>query len=318
MGLTAYEGQITFSCGDSETTASGARGSRGLEGFVVNSVRILVIVLFTYSLSLAQRAPFNLQTSDTRFADCGPAAPVKGSSAQIKTLGAQADEALRRHDRAEAFRLDQQAAALGDAMSQRILGFMYMQGKGPGTGKDMNKAVACFTRAANQGDPKAKVELAKMYVLGLSPLHQDYQRAYQLADEVAKAGQPIAFCDVGRTLANMNPPDPRGAVQFFEAGIQRGEKQYCADGRAQVIARYSRPEDGNSSGDCRNPSPTSCPTVPYLAKCNCVQAREEWLASHGCKFRRRRERDLAIWGFTGGDCSINIDPSLHCGSESCP
>ena len=252
---------------------------------------MIVVILFT-TFSIGQNSQQNIQGRQTvSSANCGPSKPISGSSAQVDKYMKLAAEAYKRGDYKEDFRQVEHAAALGDWGAQRILGLMYLRGKG--TQVNMNMAAACLTSAANQGDPNAKVELAIMYALGMSPFQMDYKRAFQLADEVAKAGQPAAFCKLGQAVANQIPPDLPGAVQFFDAGIARGEKQYCADGRAQITRRA--PSPGQNGG---NPTGVDCSSYPMCViysntsggfpgdpnlNSSCAQRRNAWNQACGSR-----------------------------------
>jgi len=179
-------------------------------------------------------------------ATCGPTAPV--NPAAITNYLNQAQVAYGRRDGKEQFEKTKQAALLGDWGAQRALGLMYYRGRG--TTQDANLAVRCLLTAASQGDPVAKTRLADMYGVGYGPLRKDYLTAFALADDAARSGQPSAFCEVGKTLANMNPPDPSAAVQFFDAGIRRGEKRYCAEGRSQTVKHWTAPTDQVHKEEC--------------------------------------------------------------------
>lgn len=246
-------------------------------------ISVALVLVLGEGLSIAQGAPQHVQTRHaTSLPTCGPTAPVPGSSAQVDKYMKLAAQAYKRGDYQEDFRQVQRAATLGDWGAQRILGLMYLRGKG--TKVNMNMAAACLSSAANQGDPNAKVQLAIMYALGISPFDLDYKHAFQLADEVAKAGQPVAFCKVGQAMANHIPPDLQGAVQFFDAGIARGEKQYCAEGRAQITKPSTGGGTVRSSGgvDCSSPPICAFGADPVMNE-TCGKSRAAWQAACGSR-----------------------------------
>jgi TPR repeat protein len=91
-----------------------------------------------------------------------------------------------------------QAAAVGHAAAQEVLGAMYEAGQG--VEEDWGEAVWWYRNAAEQGDNNASFNLGKMYAKG-EGVEKDEAEALRWLRKAAKRGDPIWKNKVGDLLA---------------------------------------------------------------------------------------------------------------------
>lgn len=97
----------------------------------------------------------------------------------------------------EAFKYSYNAAELGDANAQFVLGFMYSNAEG--TAQDYEEAVKCYLKAAEQGHAKAQYNLGFMYENGYG-VPQDKTEAEKWYRKAAENG----FTDTQKKTERLN------------------------------------------------------------------------------------------------------------------
>ena len=100
------------------------------------------------------------------------------------------------------------AAAQGDADSQSSLGYMYAFGIG--LAKDYSQAMVLFQKAADQGNANAQFHLSNMYAFG--PVRRDYQQGYFWA-LLASASGAAPSVEIRDLIEKHLTPQQRAAAQ---------------------------------------------------------------------------------------------------------
>lgn len=113
-----------------------------------------------------------------------------------------------------------QAAQVGDARAQAILGQRYMDGHG--VLQDYAAAVHWLTRAANAGEPDARNNLGKLYFEGLG-VPQNTATAIAWLEKAAESGAPDMLYDLATALESTGQEDAlKRAFALYSQGSEAG------------------------------------------------------------------------------------------------
>jgi len=138
----------------------------------------------------------------------------------------------------------------GDALAQYSLGILYMTGS-KDLPQDGNKALAWFTKAADQGQAGAMRQLAIVYEKGAAGIAPDPATSLRWYDKAANRGDALAQMTLGLKYAN-GQGVPKNLVKaytwltlagrgvFFDDEDVR--KEETKKGRATLVAQMSPTE----------------------------------------------------------------------------
>ncbi len=114
-----------------------------------------------------------------------------GTSALRLTYSGSGEEALPQTAAADSAQTDYAA------LNQRGYDYQY----GVGTAADIDKAIECYTEAAEHGIPEAMTNLGRCYERG-EGVAQDYARALALYTKAAELGEAMAINNIGWLYEN--------------------------------------------------------------------------------------------------------------------
>ncbi|MFH1371918.1 MAG: tetratricopeptide repeat protein [Planctomycetota bacterium] len=130
------------------------------------------------------------------------------------------------------------SAQKGDPKAQLQLGKMYSNGEG--VTRNSQEAVKWYTKAAEQGDVKAQCRLGFMYENGCY-VTQDYQEAFKWYTKAAEQGNTGGQCALGKMYADGKgvTRDDQESIKWYTKAAEQGNKE------AQVMlgAIYSLSQD---------------------------------------------------------------------------
>ena len=163
------------------------------------------------------------------------AKPSGTGESQAKSKDAPGDKLVQRM---------QHHAELGDAIAQRLLGHMYLEGKR--IAKDATKAAEWFRKAAEQGDAEAQVFLGRMYNIG-EGVAKDAAKAAEWVRKAAEQGDANAqyYLGVMYTTDNWAPKDEAKAAEWFRKAaewVHQAAEQGDADAQRQLGRMYATGE----------------------------------------------------------------------------
>ncbi len=153
-------------------------------------------------------------------------AAAQGNALAQRGLGYMYSEGLGGipKNQVEAVRLYRLAAEQGDAGGQRNLGAAYAMGAG-GLPKDEIEALRLFRLAADQGDALGQANLGNMYLQGFGGLTPDHMEALRLFRSAADQGDALAFAHLGNMYLNGLgglPRDEREALRLVRLSVEKG------------------------------------------------------------------------------------------------
>jgi hypothetical protein len=147
----------------------------------------------------------------------GPgSSPVRATSpesAAVKSPLELAEQALSRHDFAEAISLLEPLAGGGNARAQFRMGELRLSGEG--IAQSDGAALDWYRKAARQGEVEAQVKLAEMFANGRGVPRDPFQ-AYVWYSLAAQGGAPGAADRAREVSANLQPAERRQADRVVD------------------------------------------------------------------------------------------------------
>lgn len=134
-------------------------------------------------------------------------------------LSSALEQAGPEQDFALAFELAQKSAAQNNGDGIWTLALAYEHGRG--VEKDVNEAIALYTRGAELGHAPSQHSLACYYFRG-DVLGKDYKKAFDLCMQSAQQGYGLAMADVGRCyqFGNGVMGNMKTAVEWYEKALE--------------------------------------------------------------------------------------------------
>jgi TPR repeat protein len=166
-----------------------------------------------------------------------------GRLASVNLLGEMYfSGAVLDRDLEKAMALLTQAANMGIASAQAKLAVMYVEGMG--TGQDYTKALALFKQAAAQGSADSMRDLGRMYKEGLG-VPQDYEAALSWFRMAAEKDQPLAQYDLGNMYRyGLGAPQDYGAAMtWFMKAAEHGHIEAQTSVGVMFEAGWGVPQD---------------------------------------------------------------------------
>ena len=135
-----------------------------------------------------------------------------------------ARQAFQAEDYAEALRLAAPPAQAGELEAQMFLGKLYSLGLG--TGRNPERAFACFQDAARQGDAEAQYLCAQMYRKG-EGVPPDLEAACSWYEKAAEQGHAKAQyqCGLACRKGSGRPKDLKKALFWFQKAAEQGHAE---------------------------------------------------------------------------------------------
>ena len=121
-----------------------------------------------------------------------------------------------------AFKHYYQAANLGDAKGQFLIGYMYEYGEG--TNKNLVQAVRWYAKAAAKGNRGAQHNLGFFYYSG-NGVVQNYRKAFEYFMMAAEQGKPDSMCNIGvmYEYGQYVRKDRREALKWYKKALDNGD-----------------------------------------------------------------------------------------------
>jgi serine/threonine-protein kinase len=179
------------------------------------------------TIAVGKSAPNNKPlTTGTGATSGGDKAPPKPPPVVVDSAQAQKlyDDGVAKHragSGADAISLFQQAAGMGEPRAMLELGKMYSAGDG--VGKDAAEAARWYRKAADLGNASAMVFLGALYVQGAG-VPKDLGEAAKWIRKSADSGNAIAMDGLGQMYNNGQgvPTDAAQAVTWYRKAIDAG------------------------------------------------------------------------------------------------
>jgi hypothetical protein len=124
-------------------------------------------------------------------------------------------------DYAQALSCFQQAASLGHAGAQNMIGVMYARGEG--VDKNRDRAAEWYQKSADQGFAEGQYDLGVCYMLGLG-VDQNESIGIDLYKKAAAQGYADAECELGSHLINGDgaPKDENAGIELCRKAAAQG------------------------------------------------------------------------------------------------
>ena len=148
-----------------------------------------------------------------------PAADSQAGAVRLREAGR---EAFKKKDYAAAVKYYRQAAEMGDAEAQFLLGNRYYNGQGVNT--DRAKALYCYEHAARQGYAEAQVLLGQCYLYG-DGLTKDERKGIHWLNQAVEHGSSFAKLVLGLCYINGTgvAADPKHGLSLVRSAAEQGD-----------------------------------------------------------------------------------------------
>jgi len=162
---------------------------------------------------------YTLKATGPGAAIVNPPAPSEPSRASDLYMAGKVK--ILAHQSGEALALFRQSASFGDPRAMLEIGKLYRAGEG--VAQDPSEAVSWFRKAAAAGNPSGMVSLAAMYAQG-SGVPKDDREALSWFRKAADAGDGLGMDGLGQMYANGRgvPKDDAEAVRWFRKAADSG------------------------------------------------------------------------------------------------
>lgn len=216
--------------------------------------------------------------------------PATAGAQTAKQLRDQGEQYWYKEDYANSYKCFKKASDMGDGLSSKAIGKMYLEGRGKQ--KDYMLAVIYFQKGAEQGAPGCYANKGYCYYHGGYGLEKDLAKAVSLFQKSANMGEAIGQQWMGFLYQRGEgvPKNSTKAIEWYMKAANQGDKVSIQKLKEMGIETIDQPKTTTTTKTTTTPKTTTTTTT----KTTKPKATVTWLSATSTTSQRKYNLQAGI------------------------